>query len=376
MSHGEIPLPEREQQRVLQLSAELEDLPSSNPITFDRLLDDNLVTRHTDLECGAMSLFRSELPPEMVEVHYFPDLFALTDVSAHLTEYLIDKTSDESDEVSQERKWNFNATYQINGNAFHLYTDETVSVLKTMSNVDASEIVYYFNPETALRFLVGVTLGAFRSGAVIDPEDIQRYQNNLPAKFMHCMHLIGSSYGEFKTASMSCLQLVEEDTGLLFTAAEYETPEKQSKGIQYRLIIRDENGQLTDTVVHHNDASVEAGGIRDDGTEWASNDRALERFAEKRPGVVEPEDMVFDSRFEDPTMVTTVFDEHTALLDYARISAATMTILNRILRDPRYVRMALDESLIGVDVEYLDDHSDVESGIIPDGKLGPSQEWL
>lgn len=300
--------------RIADLSTRLENLPhSSNGYTA--LLQDSMIRNRVAATCGEITLFTSELPPEIVEAHYFPARFTVSQFKAEINQTKDAETGEES--------WYFSASYQANNNNYRLLADDYESVLLTENN-EGTELRYTFKPGMVGRFLAGIALGVLRCDEAFDPTKAHDEEAPYPAQLNHWLYLIGCSYGQYGSQLTSFIEQIEQDRSLLITTHELENRTGTQEEHTYRLVFKVGETMLADTKSRQ---SLSSSG----STELAT------RFAERQPGYIEPRDVPFGDILQTPDDLEGVlFDPLIDLKEYMRVNATIMVFIAKCLNNPKY----------------------------------------
>lgn len=336
--------------RLAELSAQLEDLPHTSN-AFHAMLRDHFLSKETAATCDDMVLLTAELPPAMVEAHYFPSRFVLSDFRAELSEFSDDFTVTEATETNH---WSFSANYKINNNPYHL-TANTDSTTLTTENYDGTELSFTFNPDMAGRFLAGIALGALRNGKSFNPESSDFADAGQAAQLAHYLYLIGNSNGQYAAEQSSFILLTEQSRSLMITKAERENRTGSAEEYRYRLILKIGETLLADASAQHH-AVTKADKV------------FITRFAERQPGYTEPEDLPFgDLLTTEQDAKGVLFEPTIDTIEYMRVNAAIMFFIGHCISStsryndldlqPSIEELADDEELTE---KYFNDLRDLE----------------
>ncbi|MBC7708172.1 hypothetical protein H7Y63_03045 [Polaromonas sp.] len=314
---------DKEYGRLADLSAQLEDLPHASN-GYALLLQDSMMRNRVAATCGEITLFTSELPPEMVEAHYFPARFTMSNFKAEVNQTKDADTGDVS--------WFFSASYQANSNNYRFTADEKESILATESN-EGTELHYTFKPEIAGRFLAGIALGILRCGEAFDPQESFDVATPYSVQLIHFLYLIGASYGHYGAQTTSFIEEAEQDRSLMITSHLLENRTGTSEEHSYRLVFKVGESMLAD------ESSQQAVSI--------SGGKILTtRFAERQPGYTEPQDLPFSDLLRTADEDSGVlFEPSIDPEEYMRVNATIMVFIARCLLDPRYRQVDLMPSI-------------------------------
>lgn len=329
--------------RLTELSGQLEELPFSSN-AYNALLQDNILVKQTTVVCEDMTLQTTELPPDMVEAHYFPSRFILTDFKAQLSELpKEDRKSTELSPVANDTEWSFRAKYKINNNQYRLLSNVRGTVLTT-ENYDGTELSFTFKADMAVQFLAGIALGALRNGESFDPRSCDLSNEDYSAQIAHFLYLIGTSNGQYDLEQSSFMFEPEQSRSLLVTQSERENKTGSVKDYRYRLIFKIGETMLGDSSSEHHAKTV-------------YDSVYITHFAERQPGYTEPEDLPYESLLLDqPDTSSVLFEPSADTVGYMRINAAIMEFIRQLIRSRGYRSLDLQSSI----EEIIDDEDLLE----------------
>lgn len=300
--------------RLAELSTQLEDLPHSSN-AYHALLKDHVLVKQTVVTCENMVLLTAELPRDMVEAHYFPSQFVLSDFKAELSEF---PAESEMTADAATNGWSLSANYKINNNQYSLNANAVKTTLTT-HNFDGTELSYSFKPEMAVRFLAGIALGALRNGESFNPESSDFMYASDAALIAHYLFLIGNSNGQYDAEQTSFIMMTEQSRSLMITRSESENKTGSAEAYNYRLILKIGETLLADTASQHHAVT------QDDKV-------FITHFAERQPGYTEPEDLPFGDLLTTANDTGGVlFEPATDTIEYMRVNAAIMFFIGQCI---------------------------------------------